>query len=89
MIDEILASFDGAFAENTLRAYRSDFTHYEKWCASHGWPPIPATAERLAKYIEEMSTKYKSATIRRRFNSLSSLFYLTKNQIQLETLKSH
>lgn len=79
MIDEILASFDGAFAENTLRAYRSDFNHYEKWCASHSWPPIPATAERLAFYIEEMSTKYKSATIRRRFNSLSSLFYLTKN----------
>ena len=78
-IDQILASFDGAFAENTLRAYRSDFTHYEKWCASHGWPPIPATAERLALYIEEMSAKYKSATIRRRFNSLSSLFYLTKN----------
>ena len=79
MIDQILASFDGAFAENTLRAYRSDFTHYEKWCTSYGWPPIPATAERLALYIEEMSTKYKSATIRRRFNSLSSLFYLTKN----------
>ena len=79
MIDEILASFDGAFAENTLRAYRSDFTHYEKWCASHGWPPIPATAKRLALYVEEMSAKYKSATIRRRFNSLSSLFYLTRN----------
>ena len=79
MIDEILASFDGAFAENTLRAYRSDFIHYEKWCASHGWQPIPATADRLALYIEEMSTKYKSATIRRRFSSLSSLFYLTKN----------
>ncbi|NRP94784.1 Tyrosine recombinase XerD [Marinobacterium sp. xm-g-59] len=79
MIDEILASFDGAFAENTLRAYRSDFTHYEKWCASHDWPPIPATADRLALYIEEMSNKYKSATIRRRFSSLSSLFYLTKS----------
>jgi site-specific recombinase XerD len=79
MIDEILASFEGAFAENTLRAYRSDFTHYEKWCTSHDWPPIPATAERLALYIEEMSTKYKSATIRRRFSSLASLFYLTKN----------
>ena len=79
MIDKILASFDGAFAENTLRAYRSDFTHYEKWCASHGWPAIPAKAERLALYVEEMSTKYKSATIRRRFNSLSSLFYLTRN----------
>ena len=79
MIDHILASFDGAFAENTLRAYRSDYTHYEKWCSSHGWQPIPATADRLALYIEEMSTKYKSATIRRRFSSLSSLFYLTKS----------
>ena len=31
------------------------------------------------QYVEEMSENYKSATIRRRFSSLSSLFYLTKS----------
>ena len=28
MIDDILAKFDGAFAKNTIRAYRSDFIQY-------------------------------------------------------------
>ena len=55
MIDEILASFDGAFAENTIRAYRADFSHYEKWCQTHNFEPIPARADNLAVYVEEMS----------------------------------
>ena len=28
-INEIFEKFDGAFAENTMRAYRSDFRHNE------------------------------------------------------------
>ena len=28
MIDDILAKFDGAFAENTVRVYGSDFIKY-------------------------------------------------------------
>jgi site-specific recombinase XerD len=79
MIDKILASFEGAFAENTIRAYRADFKHYENWCSSHNHQPIPATADNLALYVEEMSESYKSATIRRRLNSLSSIFHLSRN----------
>jgi hypothetical protein len=30
MIDDILAKFDGAFAKNTIRAYRSDFIQYRQ-----------------------------------------------------------
>ena len=33
MIDDILAKFDGAFAKNTIRAYRSDFIQYQTWCS--------------------------------------------------------
>ena len=29
MIDDILAKFDGAFAKNTIRVYRSDFIQYQ------------------------------------------------------------
>ena len=29
MIDDIFAKFDGAFAKNTIRAYRSDFIQYQ------------------------------------------------------------
>lgn len=80
MIDEIFKKFDGAFADNTIRAYRSDFEQYSKWCATKkNVPPIPATADNLALYVDELSHTCKSATIRRRVNSLGTIFKLSKN----------
>jgi len=79
MIDSILAKFDGAFAQNTIRAYRSDFIQYEKWCTENQLLPIPANAETMANYIEHLSKSAKSATIRRRINSLGTVLQLSKN----------
>lgn len=79
MIAEILAKFDGAFAENTIRAYRSDFIQYEQWCLAHKIKPIPASADHLASYIDHLSTYAKSATIRRRMNSLGTILKLSNN----------
>lgn len=79
MIDNLLASFAGAFSQNTIRAYRSDWIHYECWCEERGLTTLPATADNLAAYIEDMSVTLKAATIRRRIHSLSSIFTLSKN----------
>lgn len=79
MIDEIFEKFDGAFSENTLRAYRSDFKQYESWCVTNREPSLPATAELIAEYVDFMATQNKSATIRRRINSLGTIFRLSKN----------
>lgn len=79
MIDEIFEKFDGAFAENTIRAYRSDFEQYSKWCANKSIPSIPATADNLVMYVDDLSQTCKSATIRRRVNSLGTVFKLTGN----------
>ena len=77
--DEIFEKFNGAFAENTMRAYRSDFRHYQAWCKENDIPPLPAQAEILARYVDELSLSLKSATIRRRINSLGTVFKLSKN----------
>ena len=79
MIDEIFERFDGAFAENTIRAYRSDFEQYSRWCDHKNIPSIPANADNLARYVDELSLTCKSATIRRRVNSLGTIFRLSKN----------
>ena len=78
-LKEIFEKFDGAFAENTIRAYRSDFQHYQAWCGENGISPLPAQAESLARYVDDLSFKHKSATIRRRINSLGTIFKLSKN----------
>ena len=47
MIDDIFAKFDGAFAKNTIRAYRSDFMQYQTWCLENGLAAIPANADTI------------------------------------------
>ncbi|MDA9281255.1 tyrosine-type recombinase/integrase [Pseudomonadales bacterium] len=78
MIDDILAKFDGAFAKNTIRAYRSDFIQYQTWCSHNNIDSIPATADAMAQYIDYLATIRKSATIRRRINSLGTVLKLSK-----------
>jgi len=79
MIDDILAKFDGAFAKNTIRAYRSDFTQYQAWCSLNNIESIPATADAMAQYVDYLATVKKSATIRRRINSLGTVLKLSKH----------
>ena len=80
MIDDIFAKFDGAFAKNTIRAYRSDFAQYQNWCIQNNLEPIPATAETMANYVDYLSQNNKSATIRRRINSLGTVLKLSKKK---------
>ena len=79
MIDDIFAKFDGAFAKNTIRAYRSDFVQYQTWCSENSLVPIPANADNMAMYVDCLSVNNKSATIRRRINSLGTVLRLSKN----------
>ena len=79
MIDDILAKFDGAFAKNTIRAYRSDFIQYQTWCSENSLEPIPANADTMGMYVDYLSEINKSATIRRRINSLGTVLKLSKN----------
>jgi len=79
MIDDIFTKFDGAFAKNTIRAYRSDFIQYQTWCLQNKLDPIPANTETMAYYVDYLSETNKSATIRRRINSLGTVLKLSKN----------
>ena len=79
MIDDAFAKFDGAFAKNTIRAYRSDFNQYQNWCLQNNQEPIPATADTIANHVDYLSDNNKSATIRRRINSLGTVLKLSKN----------
>ena len=75
-IYKILIQLDGAFAQNTLRAYRSDFNDFNTWCTSQQLTPEHITSEDIAKYIVWMTSESSSATVRRRIASLSSLYKL-------------
>ena len=72
------ASLEGAFAPNTLRAYKSDWQHYAAWCQNNQYEPLESTEDKFAAYVLAMGETLTTATIRRRIASLRTLFKLVK-----------
>src|SRR5688572_26566651 len=56
---------------NTVRAYQSDWTHFQNWCKSHGKPSLSAAPETVALYIADLAITHKPATITRRISAIS------------------
>jgi site-specific recombinase XerD len=56
----------------TLRAYKSDWHDFEKWCDRHCLITLPADARTVAAYLSAMATGQpaKLATIRRRLATI-------------------
>ena len=74
MIEELFEKLNGALSENTLRAYRSDYTHFTIWCQEHNVLPLSHSPSEILKYLNSMADKNAVTTIIRRLASLSSLF---------------
>ena len=74
VVDELFEKLDGAMAKNTIRAYRSDFEHFTKWCLCNNTHPLEHDVPAMLKYLLFVSTESKVATLNRRIASLSSLF---------------
>ena len=71
LANETRAFLSAAKAENTLRAYRADWEHFQAWCRRHALPWLPATPETVALYITDLAASHKPATLRRRLTVIS------------------
>lgn len=58
-------------ASNTIKAYRSDWDHFSRWCATHTFLPLPATPETVAFYLSDLATTHKASTLTRRVSAIS------------------
>lgn len=58
-------------AENTVRAYRSDWRHFAAWCEARGLPTLPAEPDTIALYIADMGGVAKPSTITRRLAAIA------------------
>ena len=79
MIDILMSQFKGAFAENTLRAYRADFKVFSAWCTGNEIDPLNASANEVASFVEAQAQHRTTATIRRRIASISTLLKLNNH----------
>jgi site-specific recombinase XerD len=78
LIVKTLAKIDGAYAPNTLRAYRVDMMEFHEYCCTHSASALPALPEVIASFVLKVSTDgVKSSTIRRKVSSISALHRLS------------
>lgn len=66
-----------SISENTKKAYRSDWRHFDSWCHQNELESLPATPETVASYISALASgqnqankSYAASTIQRRLTSL-------------------
>ena len=66
-----------AASESTLRAYKSDWDHFSRWCRLRGSDPLPPSAELIGLYLADLASADSStaalsvSTIERRLSGLS------------------
>jgi site-specific recombinase XerD len=60
-----------AKAENTLRAYRSDWAAFEKFCRERDVVQLPASPATVAAYAAEAARALKANTVERRLTAIS------------------
>jgi integrase len=62
-----------AAAPATLRAYKADWTHFSKWCAVHGFVPVPAAPDTVGAYLASLAETHAPTSIRRRLAALGKM----------------
>ena len=63
-------------ANNTLRAYKSDFKDFGTFCAKHGLNSLPSEPKIVSLYLTHLSKNLKFSTLRRRLVSISMVHKL-------------
>ena len=90
--EETLENLKSSKANNTLRAYKSDFRDFGSFCAKHGFNSMPTEPKVVSLYLTHLSTSSKISTLRRRLVSIGVVHkikghYLdTKHPVIIENL---
>ena len=89
---ETLKNLKNSKANNTLRAYQSDFKDFSAFCVKNGFNPLPTQPKIIALYLTNLSKLAKFSTLKRRIASISVIHKLkghyldTKHPIIMENL---
>src|SRR5210317_1761467 len=91
--EETLINLKNSKADNTIRAYKSDFNDFGLFCAQNGFKSLPSEPKIISLYLTQLSTKeVKISTIKRRLVSIGVIHRLkghyldTKHPLIVENL---
>jgi len=69
--EETLLNLQNSKANNTVRAYKSDFNDFELFCLQNGFKSLPSEPNVVSLYLTHLSTKdAKMSTLKRRLVSI-------------------
>ena len=75
--EETLLNLQNSKANNTVRAYKSDFNDFGLFCAQNGFKPLPTEPKIVSLYLTYLSTKeVKMSTLKRRLVSIGVIHKL-------------
>ena len=77
-LSALLKHLDGAYAPNSLRAYRADMLEFIAYCEATGNQALPAMPSTIASFLLQCTSQnIKTATIRRKISSISAIHRLS------------
>ena len=75
--EETLLNLKSSKANNTVRAYKSDFNDFGLFCAKNGFKSLPSEPKTISLYLTYLSTKEaKMSTLKRRLVSIGVIHKL-------------
>ena len=75
--EETILNLQNSKANNTVRAYKSDFADFSLFCVQNGFKSLPTEAKIVSLYLTHLSTKdIKMSTLKRRLVSIGVIHRL-------------
>jgi site-specific recombinase XerD len=75
--EETLLNLQSSKANNTVRAYKSDFSDFSLFCVQNGFKSLPSEPKIVSLYLTHLSTKdAKISTLKRRLVSIGVIHKL-------------
>ncbi len=75
--EETILNLQSSKANNTVRAYKSDFNDFGIFCAQNGFKPLPSEPKVVSLYLTHLSIKdAKMSTLKRRLVSIGVIHKL-------------
>ena len=91
--EETLINLKSSKANNTIRAYKSDFHDFELFCIQNGFKSLPSEPKIISLYLTSLSSKdIKMSTLKRRLVSIGVIHKLkghyldTKHPLIIENI---
>lgn len=73
--ESVFEELDGAYAENTLRAYRNDLNRFVDWLITHDQDPTEASHLDVIGYLENGCRGLCSASIQRTVAAIGTIYH--------------